>query len=109
MNGINATKLGELRELLGDDFPFLVQHYLEDTAVLIQQLQAHIGQHLDDDVRKAHSIKSTSLNMGADAVAEVARKVEQRLKSGGVLVNEDWVHLSRQFETTADHLRGLLA
>lgn len=106
---IKDDKISELRELMGDDFAILVTSYIEDTLSLLEQLQENIGKPIEADIRKVHSIKSTSLNMGASAVAELAQRLEQQLKGGGALAQEDWQNLSHLFEVTAHQMREMIS
>lgn len=81
---LDEKTLADLRATLGDDFiPELALTYLEETPMLIKDLQealadgnAHAFQRL------AHSIKSSSANVGALDFAAKARELELIGKSG---------------------------
>ncbi len=91
-----------------DDFSLLIASYLEDNAALVKQLQTNIGHYEEADIRKAHSLKSTSLNIGAVAVAEIAKQLEQQLKEGGAISEAQWSNLSQKFESTAERLQKMV-
>ncbi|HBC55823.1 MAG TPA: hypothetical protein DCZ03_01535, partial [Gammaproteobacteria bacterium] len=63
---LDAKILDELRGLMEDGFEDLLTSYLEDTLVLMDELDASmvIGDQ-DSVVKKAHILKSSSANIGA--------------------------------------------
>jgi HPt (histidine-containing phosphotransfer) domain-containing protein len=64
----------------------LVDTYLEDGATQVAALQAAVaaGGGPDDLVRPAHSLKSSSLNVGAVRLGDVCRDLEEAARSGPV-------------------------
>jgi len=74
----------DLRTTFGDDFiPELVATYLEETPLLINELQEALASaDIQAFTRAAHSIKSSSKSMGAFVFAENARELEMIGKSG---------------------------
>ncbi|WP_058835661.1 ATP-binding protein [Luteimonas abyssi] len=74
---IDAEVLDELRAMLGDEVEHLVDVFLEDTPRLIARLEA-AAQGPDYDALRdtAHSLKSSSANLGAMRLSEVARRIE---------------------------------
>lgn len=106
---LDDNKIKDLNELMGDDFSILVDSYTNDGHLLVTELKANIGRYVAEDVRKMHSIKSTSLNMGAVAVVELARELEQQLKDGQPLTEEQWLILSQIFSQTTDSLVKLVS
>jgi HPt (histidine-containing phosphotransfer) domain-containing protein len=71
---------------MGEDFiQELVAAYLEDTPVQLDRLRQAL-QDGDAEVfrRSAHTIKSTSLNFGAQVLADRARALEETGRSGNL-------------------------
>jgi HPt (histidine-containing phosphotransfer) domain-containing protein len=85
---IDAATFDKLVEMTGGDLEFvdeLVDTYLEDGASQIAALDAGAAAgDIDALVRPAHSLKSSSLNLGALVVGELARGLEEAARSGSV-------------------------
>ena len=74
---IDEEVLGELRTILGDEVEHLVDVFLEDTPKLLARLEiAAAGPDYDDLRDAAHSLKSSSANLGAMLLSAAARRVE---------------------------------
>ena len=74
---LNPTTVHDLRELLGDSYDHFISEYVSVTDDLVNQIVQKYGEKDYDTIRKfAHSIKSSSAQVGADHVAEVAREIE---------------------------------
>lgn len=74
---LDGKILDELRELMEDGFEELLTSYLEDTLVLLDELDACmvIGDQ-ETVVKKAHSLKSSSANIGALNLSRMAARLE---------------------------------
>ncbi|HEV7810956.1 MAG TPA: Hpt domain-containing protein [Candidatus Limnocylindrales bacterium] len=83
---IDAATFGKLVEMTGGDLEFvdeLVDTYLQDGASQIAALEAGAAAgDIDALVRPAHSLKSSSLNLGALVVGELARGLEEAARTG---------------------------
>lgn len=81
---LDEKTLADLRATLGDDFlPELIAAYLEETPLLIKDLQeAHAEGNAQAFTRLAHSIKSSSSSLGALDFSDKARELETIGKSG---------------------------
>ena len=86
-DGADATVLDEgvvnaARASLKDKFSMMVEFYLEDAADHIAQIQAGLA---DDDPRKvvapAHTLKSSSRQIGATQVGEIAAWLEEAVRT----------------------------
>jgi len=82
-SAIDARVVGDLIELMGSDFQDLVQVYLEDTPNNLQLLEhAARANDIDALIAPSHSLKSTSANLGALLLSEMAKRIEQGARSG---------------------------
>lgn len=74
---VKTETIVELKEILADDFSILVTSYLEDSQARIKKLQLAI-QDADAAVIKAeaHSLKGSSLNLGARSLPELCSQLE---------------------------------
>ena len=87
-DAIDAAAFANLLEMTGGDQEFvdeLVDTYLGEGDRLVENLvvAAAAGQ-VDDLVLPAHSMKSSSLNVGALALGELCRKLEEEARGGSV-------------------------
>jgi len=69
--------LDELRSMLGGEVDRLIEVFLDDTPRLIAALEtAAVGPDYDMLRNAAHSLKSSSANLGAVSLSNAAKKVE---------------------------------
>ncbi|MEZ5465924.1 MAG: ATP-binding protein [Lysobacteraceae bacterium] len=77
--------VSDLREIMGAEFLSLVNVFLEDAPKAILQLEAAaIANDFDALVGPAHSLKSTSANLGALKLSELAKTVEHGSRKGSL-------------------------
>ena len=79
---INQEIIQDLLEMMGNEFTDLVRVYLEDTPKSVELLEraAGIGDN-DGLVAPSHSLKSTSANLGALGLSEMAKRIEHGARS----------------------------
>ena len=74
---INEAILVELRSVLGGELDKLIELFLEDTPQLVERLEAAaIAPDFNELREAAHSLKSSSANLGAMALSAAAKRVE---------------------------------
>jgi HPt (histidine-containing phosphotransfer) domain-containing protein len=85
---IDAAAFANLLEMTGGDQEFvdeLVDTYLGEGDRLVENLVvAAAAGRVQDLVLPAHSMKSSSLNVGALALGELCRKLEEEARGGSV-------------------------
>ena len=107
---IDRSIFDELLEVMGSEFAGLVDVYLEDTPKNIKILaqSAQRGQ-VEGMIAPAHSLKSTSANLGAIVLSDLAKKIEHGARSGTLT---DPVGDARsiivEFERAAQSLKALI-
>ena len=85
---LDPAAFAHLLEITGDDLEFvdeLIDTYLEDSAVQLDAMRS--AAEVSDVaalVRPAHSLKSSSANVGAMALAEACRSLEAEGRAGTV-------------------------
>jgi len=84
---LDQSALDNLRELDPDGssgvYAQIIQTYLSDAASLVAQIKAAVAANDAASLtRHAHTLKSTSLSLGATRVSAVARELEAAAKSG---------------------------
>jgi CheY-like chemotaxis protein/HPt (histidine-containing phosphotransfer) domain-containing protein len=107
---IERAIFDELLDIMGSEFAALVKVYLEDTPKNLRIL-AQSSQQGDvaGMVAPAHSLKSTSANLGAMALSDVAKKIETMARTNTLT---DPVSIAKQaiaeFERAAAELKALI-
>jgi HPt (histidine-containing phosphotransfer) domain-containing protein len=85
---LDPMAMARLLEITGDDPAFvdeLVDTFLDDATTQLAALRAAAAaDDADAAVRPAHSLKSSSLNVGATRLAELSRALEADSRSGPV-------------------------
>lgn len=85
---IDAATFQGLVEMTGGDLEFideLVDTYIDDGQGQVAALrEAAAARNVGELVRPAHSLKSSSLNLGALRLGELSRQLEEDARSGGV-------------------------
>lgn len=87
MPTLDSKKLTQLRSYYGDEFVSeLAVLYLEDSRRLVDGLNEGLLQgDLEQVIRCAHDLKSTSAQLGAMDVSEAARELEQLSREAAAL------------------------
>jgi HPt (histidine-containing phosphotransfer) domain-containing protein len=74
---LKSEVIEDLRDIMGPEFLSLVRVFLEDAPRAILRLQDAAAENdLPALVAAAHSLKSTSANLGAMDLSELARQLE---------------------------------
>lgn len=85
---LDQSVLRELQETTGDDPDFvrdLVETYLADVPVQLEGIDGAInGNDAEALVRPAHTLKSSSVTLGAMRLGEVSRTLEMTGRSGAL-------------------------
>ncbi len=108
---IDQTILGELREVMGAEFVSLVRVFLDDAPLAIDRIQALAAQQDTAAIAApAHTLKSTSANLGALTLSAQARALEQESRQGTLTdAPNRAAALAAEFDRVAAALRQLVA
>ena len=80
---IDQDTLNALREIMEDEFSSLLDSYFENAPTLLEELkQAARAADLEVVIRAAHTLKSSSGNLGATLLSEIAGTIEILGKEG---------------------------
>ena len=95
---IDSAALEAIRSLQSDAASHLlaqvIQIYLDSTPALIQQLRIGMDGSDHETVRAAaHSLKSSSANLGAKTLADLCRTVEMAARAGSIGPDVPGVHM----------------
>lgn len=107
---IDRSIFDELLEVMGSEFSDLVTVYLEDTPKNLRVLaEAAKRGNSEAMVAPAHSLKSTSANLGAISLSEIAKRIEHGGRSN--LLTDPIAEAKAaiaEFERVSVELRALL-
>lgn len=75
---LDRQKLARLGELMGDELPRLIRQFLHTAGQLMRSVdRASVSDDLAAMARAAHSLKSSSANLGASQLSLAAARLEQ--------------------------------
>lgn len=105
---LDTATLVDLEDIMGDELVTLVDVYLRDGDVRLSNLRAAGDRGDSGEVGKlAHSLKSSSANLGAKPLANRARQVEEAARSGALANPADSVAaLEKLYANAATALRN---
>jgi len=108
---LDTDVVEDLREVMGSEFLSLIRVFLEDTPRTLERLQvAADGSDTPTLVAAAHSLKSTSANLGALDMSELARQIEHGGRAGTLSQPQVLVaRLVAEFLRVESALRALLS
>ena len=75
---IDMAALNTLKDVMEGDFPLLLETFLEDSALRLDEIRKAVTSvDAEDLVRCAHSLKGACGNMGFFLLAEMCKEAEQ--------------------------------
>jgi HPt (histidine-containing phosphotransfer) domain-containing protein len=78
---LDKTVISELREIMGDEYGFLIQTFIDDAKSKLASLQKSIVEEdWEQTFRTAHSLKGSCRNVGALQLATCLEKLEQNAR-----------------------------
>jgi len=109
---LDTEVVRDLLDVMGDEFTDLVRVYLEDTPKAIGALEQAAGRgSVDGLIAPSHSLKSTSANLGAIGLSELAKRLEHGARSGTLSATDAVVivgEIKRNFQRVTQELTALL-
>lgn len=109
-DALDLSIVEDLKEFMGADYQSLIRIYLEDSPKLLQQIQsALVIQDPVSLVNPAHTLKSSSANLGAVGLSKIAAQFEKSAREGKMEIpNQEAKNLLVEFTRVKDALNGLL-
>ncbi len=109
-DALDMEIVNDLLEVMGAEFGDLIRIYLEDTPKNVALLVEAAKQgSVPAMIAPAHSLKSTSANLGALKLSELAKSIEHGARSGGLANGADLVRqLESAYRGAAKALNDLL-
>lgn len=104
---LDKAVVDELQQMMGGDYQSLIRIYLEDSPKLINQIQAALHNHdCQAMVAPAHTLKSSSANLGACALSEVAKAIETHARTGNA---DAAIQAGKDIASAFNHARTALS
>jgi signal transduction histidine kinase/CheY-like chemotaxis protein/HPt (histidine-containing phosphotransfer) domain-containing protein len=109
-HALDASIIRDLLDTMGDEFGDLVRVYLEDAPQRLRELELAAAAHdASGQVSPAHTLKSSSANIGATALSDFARRIEHTARSGiAISPAEIAGGIRREYDRVAVELSALL-
>lgn len=80
---LDEEALAELRDVMEDEFDVLIQTYINDSADRIATLRQALDAEDDDSFTKSvHSLKGSSVNIGAPLLGALCLQAETAARTG---------------------------
>jgi HPt (histidine-containing phosphotransfer) domain-containing protein len=91
---------------MGDEFSELMQAYQEDTAEFLNALKDASDRNDNSALQvPAHSMKSSSANIGAMHLSALAKKLEEQVRSDTLVnVEQQVLDIEKEFERVTHEL-----
>jgi CheY-like chemotaxis protein/HPt (histidine-containing phosphotransfer) domain-containing protein/two-component sensor histidine kinase len=82
---LDVEVIEELRSIMGEEYRGLIRMFCEDAPTHIAKLQAALAANdVPAMVAPAHTLKSSSANLGAMALSAVAKRIEQGARTASL-------------------------
>ncbi len=110
MTALDAVVISDLLDTMGGEFGDLVRVYLEDAPQRLRELEA-AAQTSDAaaQVSPAHTLKSSSANIGATGLSDLAKGIEHAARAGiATTPAEIAAGMRPEYERVASELSALL-
>lgn len=108
---LDDTLIGELRELMEDDFTVLLDAYLAEAPVQKAAIEAAFADADSEALRRtAHSLKGSSANIGATLLADACHRIEESAhRSDADQLASLLAGLAIEFDLVSEEVKGLYA
>lgn len=106
---LNTELLEELKDIMEEEFPLLLETYLRESQLQYQRIDnAWKQQEMEDLRRSAHSLKGSSGNIGAEQLAGLCGALERQAKQAAVAgVSVTLQALHSEFEAVKESVNRL--
>ncbi len=105
-DAVDIEALRELKEIMEDQFAMLVETFLQDSAVRMDEIDAALAAGDADALRSAaHSFKGSSSNLGLSSLADLLFKLETMGREGST---EGGAPIAAEVRTLFDRVSGVL-
>lgn len=87
---LDLAQFAQLRDLMGDEFPSLIEAFRQDTQQLETALQSAFAERQPDNmVLATHTLKSTAASLGLSKLSALSQAIEQQCRQGELPTQDD--------------------
>ena len=107
---INKEMIEELKDLMEDDFPLLINTFLEDSSKRLVALKHAIAEDNANEVREiAHGFKGSSANLGAEKLAAISSDLETMGRTDELSEAEgSFTEMNNEYKIILEYFTSLL-
>lgn len=107
---LDYDMLEELKEIMEDEFLELLKVFLSDSETRIKGLHAALRDQEQDQLRRiAHSFKGSSGNIGAHALSQLCKELEESAKAGKIEISPALVeNIESEFSTVSSKILEII-
>lgn len=81
---LDEAVMSSLKEIMEDEFVDVLRLYLDESVSLMSDIHVGFSEEPGELLRAIHTLKGSSLNVGAMRLAEIAANMEALVKSGDI-------------------------
>lgn len=82
MNPLDQNTIGQLQELLGDEFLSVYEAFIGSTTQYLTELEQAIARHDVEQIKViSHTLKGSGANIGALRLSRISENMMNKLKS----------------------------
>ena len=108
-SAIDVSIFEDFRNAMDDAFTDIIEAYLAEAPNLLQAIASAINDQNTESLQvSAHSLKSSSANIGAQPLSETAKKLEYRARNGETEVNDLFDQAKLEFAQVEKALNNAL-
>lgn len=106
---VSIDDLSQLKMLMEDEFPTLVELFVNDSKTLVDNIQSSISANDCEALRiAAHTLKGSSSNMCATVLSELCLQMENKAKSGELTGVDDLLsQIAETHQQTVEVIQSL--
>lgn len=105
---IHQSTFDNLKQLMGKNFLLILKEYLRTAEAFMVQIQAaNSNQDIEELARVAHPLKSSSAQIGAVAVRDIAGRIEDTARTKGDF--GQFPEMVKELEQSFDELKVSLS
>ena len=107
---INMTTIEELKDLMEEDFPILIETFIMDCDKRLIDLNAAISNANAKDIRDlAHGFKGSSSNLGAEKLSDISHVIESMGRTEQIAdVSTPFAELNAEYEIVKSYYNSLI-
>ena len=110
VDSINKSMIEDLKELMEDDFPLLIETFLTDCEERLVALDTAILESNATEIRElAHGFKGSSSNLGADQLSEISFTLETMGRDNNISdIEQANTKLNTEYQLVKEYFNSII-